>query len=90
MIARVLHALTVVLLALVGVAAGEGALYYAGVAVAAGLLVFEHTLVHADDVSRVDEAFFTVNMALSSTFFAFVLARADLAVTPERQSVRRS
>jgi 4-hydroxybenzoate polyprenyltransferase len=74
-IARALHAGTAVLLALVGVAAGEGALYYAGVAVAAGLLVFEHTLVHADDVSRVDKAFFTVNMALSSTFFVFVLAQ---------------
>lgn len=74
-IARTLHAGTVVLLALVGLAAGEGALYYAGVAVAAGLLVFEHTLVHAEDVSKVDKAFFTVNMALSSTFFAFVLAQ---------------
>jgi 4-hydroxybenzoate polyprenyltransferase len=74
-IARGLHAGTVVLLAIVGVAAGEGALYYAGVAVAAALLLFEHTLVHAEDVSRVDKAFFTVNMALSSTFFAFVLAQ---------------
>jgi 4-hydroxybenzoate polyprenyltransferase len=74
-IARGLHALTVLLLALVGFAAGEGMLYGAGVAVAAGLLVFEHTLVHADDVSKVDKAFFTVNMALSSTFFAFVLAQ---------------
>jgi 4-hydroxybenzoate polyprenyltransferase len=73
-VARGLHVLTVVLLALVGVAAGEGLLYGAGVAVAAGLLVFEHTLVRADDVSNVGRAFFTVNMALSSTFFAFVLA----------------
>jgi 4-hydroxybenzoate polyprenyltransferase len=74
-IARGLHALTVLLLALVGVAAGEGVLYAVGVAVAAGLLVFEHTLVHAEDVSKVDRAFFAVNMALSSTFFAFVLAQ---------------
>jgi 4-hydroxybenzoate polyprenyltransferase len=59
----------------VGVAAGEGVLYAVGVAVAAGLLVFEHTLVHAEDVSKVDRAFFAVNMALSSTFFAFVLAQ---------------
>jgi 4-hydroxybenzoate polyprenyltransferase len=74
-IARGLHFMTVVLLALVGYAAGEGLLYHLGVGVAAGLLVFEHSLVHADDVSRVDKAFFTVNMALSSTFFAFVLAQ---------------
>jgi len=74
-IARVLHALTVVLLALVGVAAAQGALYDIGVGVAAALLVFEHSLVHADDVSKVDKAFFTVNFALSSAFFAFVLAQ---------------
>jgi 4-hydroxybenzoate polyprenyltransferase len=74
-VARGLHALTVALLAIVGHAAGQGRLYFLGVAVAAGLLVFEHTLVHADDVSKVDRAFFTVNMALSSAFFAFVLAQ---------------
>jgi 4-hydroxybenzoate polyprenyltransferase len=75
MISRVLHFMTIALLALVGYAAGQGALYNIGVAVAAALLVFEHSLVHADDVSRVDKAFFTVNMALSSAFFAFVLAQ---------------
>jgi 4-hydroxybenzoate polyprenyltransferase len=74
-IARGLHVATVALLALVGYAAGEGVLYDVGVGVAAALLVFEHSLVHAEDVSRVDKAFFTVNMALSSTFFAFVLAQ---------------
>src|ERR1039458_4140757 len=58
-IARGLHAATVILLALVGYAAGEGTLYNVGVGVAAVLLVFEHSLVHADDVSRVDKALFT-------------------------------
>jgi 4-hydroxybenzoate polyprenyltransferase len=74
-IARALHVMTIVLLAAVGYAAGEGLLYDIGLAVAAALLVFEHSLVHADDVSKVDKAFFTVNMALSATFFAFVLAQ---------------
>jgi 4-hydroxybenzoate polyprenyltransferase len=74
-IARALHVGTIALLALVGYGAGEGVLYDVGVGVAAALLVFEHSLVHADDVSKVDKAFFTVNMALSSTFFAFVLAQ---------------
>ena len=74
-IARGLHVMTVAMLALVGYGAGQGFLYDAGVAVAGALLVFEHSLVHADDVSRVDKAFFTVNMALSSAFFAFVLAQ---------------
>src|SRR5687768_4120274 len=58
--ARALHLATVVLLALVGVASPAGGLwYFAGVAVAAGLLVYEHTLVRADDLSRLDAAFFT-------------------------------
>jgi 4-hydroxybenzoate polyprenyltransferase len=74
-IARGLHVATVALLALVGYGAGQGMLYDIGVAVAGALLVFEHSLVHADDVSKVDKAFFTVNMALSSAFFAFVLAQ---------------
>jgi 4-hydroxybenzoate polyprenyltransferase len=74
-IARGLHVMTIVLLAAVGYAAGEGILYDVGLGVAAALLVFEHSLVHEDDVSKVDKAFFTVNMALSSTFFAFVLAQ---------------
>ncbi len=73
-IARGLHVGTVALLASVGLGGGLGLYYFAGVVVAAGLLFYEHTLVHADDVSKVDKAFFTVNMALSSTFFAFVLA----------------
>jgi 4-hydroxybenzoate polyprenyltransferase len=73
-LARALHVLTVALLAAVGVAARGGWLYAAGTTVAAALLAYEHTLVNTDDVSRVDKAFFTVNMALSAVFFAFVLA----------------
>ena len=74
LVARVLHVGTVLHLAAVGYATGAGLLYGVGVVVAAGMLAFEHTLVSADDVTKVDQAFFTVNMALSSTFFAFVLA----------------
>ena len=73
-VARALHVGTIIHLAAVGVAIGAGWIYFVGVLVAGGLLAFEHTLVSADDVSKVDKAFFTVNMALSATFFAFVLA----------------
>ena len=73
-VARVLHVATVVLLAAVGMATHAGALYGAGVAVAATLLAYENSLVRADDISKVGRAFFTINMALSSVFFAFVLA----------------
>ena len=67
LVARVLHVGTVLHLAAVGYATGAGLLYGVGVVVAAGMLAFEHTLVSADDVTKVDQAFFTVNMALSST-----------------------
>jgi 4-hydroxybenzoate polyprenyltransferase len=73
-IARVLHAGTVAALAAVGSAVGAGPLYWAGVAVVAALLLFEHSLVRAGDLSRLDAAFFTMNGIISVTFFGFVLA----------------
>jgi 4-hydroxybenzoate polyprenyltransferase len=73
-IARALHAGTVALLALAGVGIGAGAFYWAGVCVVALLLIYEHSLVHPADLSRLDAAFFTMNGVLSVTFFGFVLA----------------
>lgn len=58
---RVAHALTVVLLVLGGYFAGAGTMWFVGVAIAAALLLYENTLVRADDLSRVNAAFFTVN-----------------------------
>ena len=43
----------------------------AGVAAVAGLLLWEHRLVKADDLSRVDAAFFTMNGYVSVIFFVF-------------------
>jgi 4-hydroxybenzoate polyprenyltransferase len=73
-IARSLHAGTVAMLALAGVGIGAGAFYWAGVCVVALLLIYEHSLVHPADLSRLDAAFFTMNGVLSVTFFGFVLA----------------
>ena len=42
--------------------------------VAAALLLYEHSLVRGDDLSRLDAAFFTMNGVISLTFFGFVLA----------------
>jgi 4-hydroxybenzoate polyprenyltransferase len=79
-IARVLHVGTVLLLALAGWATGGGVLYAAGVAVAAVLLAYEHSLVKPDDLSRLDAAFFTMNGVISVTFFLFVLAERMLGL----------
>ncbi len=72
-VARALHTGTVLLLALVGWATGGGVLYAAGVAVVAVLLLYEHSLVKPDDLSKLDAAFFTMNGVISITFFTFVL-----------------
>ena len=71
-IARILHFTTVVALALAGFGAGAGWVYFAGVAVAAALLLYEHSLVKVDDFSRLDAAFFTMNGVISIVFLGFV------------------
>ena len=72
--ARVMHLLTVWLLAAAGAGLDVGLLYWLGVAVVAGLLSYEHSLVRPGDLRRLDAAFFTMNGVISVTFFAFVLA----------------
>jgi 4-hydroxybenzoate polyprenyltransferase len=48
-----------------------GAIAVAGVAAVAGLLLWEHRLVRANDLSRIDAAFFTMNGYVSVIFFVF-------------------
>jgi 4-hydroxybenzoate polyprenyltransferase len=43
------------------------------VAVAAVILIAEHRLVRADDLSRLNAAFFTMNGVMSVVVFAFAL-----------------
>jgi 4-hydroxybenzoate polyprenyltransferase len=71
-IARVLHLTTVAALGLAGIGAGAGLVYFLGVLVAAALLLYEHSLVKADDFSRLDAAFFTMNGVISIVFLGFV------------------
>jgi 4-hydroxybenzoate polyprenyltransferase len=72
--ARAMHALTIVLLALVGAGLEVGALYWLGVAAVAALLAVEHALVSPHDLRRLNAAFFTMNGVISVVFFLFVLA----------------
>jgi 4-hydroxybenzoate polyprenyltransferase len=71
--ARVLHALTVALLAVAGLGLDVGVAYWLGVAAVAALLLYEHTLVRPGDLRRLDAAFFTVNGVISVVFLGFVL-----------------
>jgi 4-hydroxybenzoate polyprenyltransferase len=56
-----------------------GPVAMAGVLVVAGLLAWEHRLVRADDLSRVDAAFFTINGWVSVLFFLFWSADVFIA-----------
>jgi 4-hydroxybenzoate polyprenyltransferase len=71
--ARVLHVLTVLLLAAVGAGLEAGLFYWLGVAAVAALLVYEHSLIRPGDLRRLDAAFFTVNGVISMVFLGFVL-----------------
>jgi 4-hydroxybenzoate polyprenyltransferase len=57
LISRVLHVVTVCCLTALGVAAGLGVVYLAGVVGVAALLAYEQSLVSADDLSQVKRAF---------------------------------
>jgi 4-hydroxybenzoate polyprenyltransferase len=77
LIARVLHVTTVLCLAAVGAATftgtHAGSFFAAGVVITAGLLLYEHSLVKHDDLSRLDAAFFTMNGVISIGFFLSAL-----------------
>jgi 4-hydroxybenzoate polyprenyltransferase len=68
------------LLLLIGLVAvfGLGKLAMLGVLVVALLLGYEHSLVKADDLSKLNAAFFTMNGVISVVFFCFLAA--DLVV----------
>jgi 4-hydroxybenzoate polyprenyltransferase len=46
-----------------------GWIYWAGLAIVAGLLIYEHLLVRPDDLARVNVAFFHVNAVISLGLF---------------------
>ncbi|MEO8139585.1 MAG: UbiA-like polyprenyltransferase [Gemmatimonadota bacterium] len=72
-IARILHGITIPALAAFGAGVGFGGWYFTGVAAAALILLCEHSLVRADDLSLLGAAFFTMNAVMSSTLFGFAL-----------------
>jgi 4-hydroxybenzoate polyprenyltransferase len=55
-----------------------GAAWLAGVAITAALLLYEHSLVRADDLSRVNQAFFTINGIVGFVVLASACADAAL------------
>ncbi len=70
-VARLFHLAMIACLAALAWSLALGPLAWAGVAAVAALLLWEHRLVHSDDLSRVDAAFFTMNGWVSVLFFVF-------------------
>jgi 4-hydroxybenzoate polyprenyltransferase len=64
-IAAACHALMIVPLVGLGLVYPLGPIYFLGVAAVAALLIYEHALVRPDDLTRVNVAFFQVNVVIS-------------------------
>jgi len=78
-IAALCHAVMLGLLVALGMASPHlGQVYFAGLAVIAVLLIVEHSLVRADDLSRVNRAFFQINGVISLGLLALVLVQVWL------------
>jgi 4-hydroxybenzoate polyprenyltransferase len=73
-VSGLLHVLTAACLVGVGLVLSRGAAYYAGTALVAVILAYEHALVKPGDLSKIDKAFFDLNGYVSVGFFACVLA----------------
>jgi 4-hydroxybenzoate polyprenyltransferase len=71
LIARGMHIGVIALLAWLAFSFGLPWPAWAGIAVVASLLAYEHSLVKADDLSKLDAAFFTVNGYISMLFLLF-------------------
>jgi 4-hydroxybenzoate polyprenyltransferase len=69
-----LHLVTLVALVMLARAGGLGPIYLAGVALIAGILIWEHAIVRPGDLSRLDMAFFNLNGYVSVAFFVATLA----------------
>ncbi|MCW2922657.1 MAG: 4-hydroxybenzoate octaprenyltransferase [Thermoleophilia bacterium] len=61
LVVRVAHAVTIAAFLTAAVHLDLNPAAYVGIAVAAGLLAWENSMVSADDLTRMDRAFFTVN-----------------------------
>ena len=71
---RVLHGLAAGAIVAFGIAARFGPWYFAGAALAAALLVWEHRLVRQYDYSRLDAAFFSMNGIISGVVMMGAIA----------------
>jgi len=68
------HVNTVIFFLLAGLSCGLGWIYFSTVAIVGAILLTEHQVISADDMSRVNMAFFTLNGIISVLIFVGTLA----------------
>lgn len=68
------HALMIIALILMGLSYPLGSIYFVGLTGVAFLLIYEHAIVRPDNLSRVNIAFFQVNIVISMGLLALTLA----------------
>ncbi len=73
-VSEVLHLLSAACVIAAGVYGGFGWLYWIGVVVFVGMLIYQHSIVKPNDLSKVNIAFMTANGIASVVFAVFVIA----------------
>jgi len=73
-VSNIMHAAALGLLILLVRVFALGHAAWVGIAVVAGLLLYEHLIVSPNDLRRLNAAFFTMNGVISILFFVFVAA----------------
>ncbi|WP_457641892.1 UbiA-like polyprenyltransferase [Persephonella sp.] len=71
--ARVFHLSTFVFLLLTGYFGELGVIYYIGLLVLTAFLIYEHSLIKENDLSKINVAFFTINGYISIIYMIFVI-----------------
>jgi 4-hydroxybenzoate polyprenyltransferase len=80
-ISTLCHLCTIAFLAMVGISAGMGTIYWIGWLAVIAVLAWEHRIVSPNDLSRVNRAFFDLNAYVSIAFFCATVADLILART---------
>ncbi|MCL4506782.1 MAG: putative 4-hydroxybenzoate polyprenyltransferase [Chloroflexi bacterium] len=68
-LAKISHVITVGMLLGIGIVMGLGLIYWLGILAVVALLVYEHSLVKPDDLTKLNVAFFNINGYISMTIF---------------------
>jgi 4-hydroxybenzoate polyprenyltransferase len=78
-VSELLHFFSAALVVTIGLIAGFGWLYWTGVAIFTGMLIYQHSIVKHNDLRRVNLAFMTANGIASVVFAVFVISDLFIA-----------